>query len=412
MTRGAAVAGLTALVTLVACNDLGESPTTYTSAGDGLFTGDIDGDGDFDLLTGGGDGYGVLINDGTGHFATSFVLGHSDFSHMVLTDVNSDRKYDMVNLIYNPGDPGNGVPADWRLTTFLSNGDGTFGTPTIVGTTPAVAGNYGAISVLAADIDGDSDTDIELYKASETQKGQEVVFRSSGANSFSAPVITTTTNSTLRTYGMLGYTGQAVADMNGDGKRDVIVSGGGAWPGDEFDRGQIAVLTGNGVGGFSTTAALYPTIADTSSRAIGPVVADFNNDNRLDVASADIRFVSGPETFTFWFGQANGTLASAVSRAGRGEMETRIASGDVSGDGYPDIVTNAHLHSDETKGAGWLIKVNAAGQIAGTSQVGSSGGYDGQHGGIVCRDLDGDGKVDVALNDGKSTVTVFLNRLF
>lgn len=407
--RWALLGSLGALVVMVGCNDLGEDPTLYTLAGDGLFTGDLDGDGDLDMLTGGGDGYGVMINDGTGHFATSVVDGHSDFSHMVLADVNNDTRADMVNLIYNPGDPGNGVPADWRLTTFLSNGDGTFGTAKVVGTTAAVPGNYGAIAILAADIDGDNDADIELYKSGESQQGQAVVFRSSGANSFSAPVVSNS-DSTVRTYGMLGYTGLAVADMTGDGKRDLVVSGGGTWPGDEYDRGQIAVLTGNGVGGFTATAK-YPTILDTSSRAIGPVVGDFNEDGRLDVAAADIRFVSGPETFTFWFGQTGGVLGGPQSRTGRGEMETRIASGDLTGDGHLDIVTNSHLHADETKGQGWLIKGDGAGGIAGSNQVGSVDGYDGQHGGIVLRDFDRDGKLDAAFNDGRSTVAVFLNRL-
>lgn len=400
--------GAVLVAALAGCNDLGEAPTAYALTGDGLFGGDIDGDGDVDLLTGGGDGYGVMLNNGSGTFTTSYVEGHSDFSHVVLAEVNGDSRQDIVSLVYNPGDPP-AVPADFHLITLISNGDGTFGDPTVVGSTPLVAGDYAHVAILAADIDGDGDSDIELYKSSEAQAGQAVVFRRTGNNTFAGPVVSAST-SPVRTYGMLGYTGLAVADMTGDGKRDLVVSGGGPWPGDEFDRGQVAVLTGNGVGGFTATAS-YPTIAESSSRAIGPVVGDFNEDGRLDVAVADIRFVSGPETYTFWFGQPGGTLGPAQSRAGKGEMETKIVSGDFNGDGNLDIVSNAHQWADESVGQGWLIKGDGAGGIAATSQLGAPAGYDGQHGGVIGRDFDGDGKLDVAMNDGRNTVTVFLNRL-
>jgi uncharacterized protein (DUF2141 family) len=66
----------------------------------------------------------------------------------------------------------------------------------------------------------------------------------------------------------------AVADLNGDGKLDLVVTG--------FDFGYISVLLGNGDGSFQV-----PLHYATGRLPLGVTVADFNGDGQLDVAVAD-----------------------------------------------------------------------------------------------------------------------------
>jgi hypothetical protein len=408
VTKGGLVVGAVALLSLSACNDLGEDATTYSVPGDGIFAGDVDGDGDVDLVTGGGDVSTVLMNDGTGTFTSTVVDGHVDFSHMMLMDVNGDTKQDMAMLTYNPGDPPT-VPADWHLETRLSNGDGTFDDATVVGSTALAEGEHPAIAVISADMNADGHADVVAYRSSEGHPGAAVVFPWTGPNSF-GPAVVSPSSSAVLTEGHLNHASTAAADVTGDGKRDLVIAGWGAWPGDPYSRGQIAVMAGNGAGGFTSTAA-YAAIEGNSSRAIGPGIGDFNQDGRLDVVAADTRVVSGPETLTFWFGTPGGTLGSPVSRDGRGEQDTDLVVADFDQDAHLDIVTIARLFSDDLQGAGWLLKGDGTGNIASTSELGAKVPHDFEHGGIIPRDFDGDGVVDLAIGDGAGTVTVYRNRL-
>src|SRR5688572_2897014 len=85
------VAGLAAvaLLSLAAC-DLGEAPVAYAVPGARLSAADVDGDGDVDLISGGGDTFATLLNDGAGSFTTVPNDEHADFTKMVVLDVDLD----------------------------------------------------------------------------------------------------------------------------------------------------------------------------------------------------------------------------------------------------------------------------------------------------------------------------------
>jgi hypothetical protein len=116
----------------------------------------------------------------------------------------------------------------------------------------------------------------------------------------------------------------AVADVNGDGKPDILVANTGGVP--ICSGGGVGVLLGNGDGTFKT--------AVTYCSGGGPVslaVADVNGDDKPDLVVAS-------SLVSVLLGNGDGTFQTAVSYESGGYPPDSVAVADVNGDGKPDLV--------------------------------------------------------------------------
>jgi hypothetical protein len=154
-----------------------------------------------------------------------------------------------------------------------------------------------------------------------------------------------------RDYPGLGYNQVAVADTNGDRIPDAIELGGG---------GAVQVLFGNGNGTFRQ--------GPTTSLALGFATADLNGDGKVDLVLAG-SLQNGPYGIGVSLGNGDGTFQPAVFyQAGTDTNILFLALGDFNGDGITDAATvgssGIWLFTGKGGGAfnpGVLIPFNGAG---------------------------------------------------
>ncbi|HMQ22486.1 MAG TPA: VCBS repeat-containing protein, partial [Planctomycetota bacterium] len=149
-----------------------------------LAYGDVDGDGDLDLVLGNGDGYGfgrqnrLYLNDGTGIFSdvtTARLPRVSDrTTALALGDLDGDGDLDLV--------VGNGaLTISEQNRLFLNDGTGSF---TDVTATRMPANIDSTRSVALGDVDGDGDLDLVVGNY-----GQNRLYRNNGAGAFTEATV-------------------------------------------------------------------------------------------------------------------------------------------------------------------------------------------------------------------------------
>jgi hypothetical protein len=179
-----------------------------------------------------------------------------------------------------------------------------------------------------------------------------------------------------------------VADMNGDGKADLVVANAGdGSPGSM----NIAVLLGNGSGGFTLSGNPAPLAASPTSLDMG----DFDQDGFPDAAVA---------TSDGYFLVIAGDGAGLSMRGGRflsGSARASLAAGDLNGDGKLDLVV-ADLAGDRVSvwlgdGAGGFSPAPGSPFAAGRSPQS-----------VAIGDMNGDGVLDlVVANSDSNDLSIF-----
>ena len=243
-----------------------------------MATGDFNGDGKLDLVT----GQSVLLGNGDGTFQPAISLPAeyvpSGTDLFVAADFNGDGKLDLVAEEGGKGD----------LLVMLGNGDGTF-----TALTPISVTTNTISSLYAADFNGDGVLDLVVdYNSLQFGSGTFAVYLGNGDGTFQTPVLTNASVSSGLDVGLFAI---ATADFNGDGKQDVASADSIFIP---TEAGTLvgAVSLGEGNGTFNFNANGF-TLAETPDYQTA-YTGDFNADGKLDVAmGTNIALGNGDGTF-------------------------------------------------------------------------------------------------------------------
>ncbi len=357
---------------------------------------DIDGDGDLDLFAMGGSPNAgssrMYKNDGTGHFTL-----HDDQTFIkcreggaAFGDVNGDGFPDLI-----VSGSANGV----NTKLYLNDGVGNF----------SVSPNSNFIGTMngdvnMADFDNDGDQDILITGMYTSNGFAMALYTNDGTGIF-----TRNLQSGLESYGMY-LASVVVADVNGDGKPDIVTSG---KVGINATATNIRIFLNQGGGVF----AHHPQPAITA--LLGKVaLADVDNDGDQDLLIAG-NMPSSSGNPALWFrmqlyyndGNANFTMAEGMPFVGIGD-NLAIAFADVNNDGYPDILSMGRKYSETTTGnniqeANLYLNDGAGGYVRIPDMPFTSHST----GNIVFADVDNDGDKDVLIT-GIGTGTTAVAKLY
>ncbi len=354
--------------------------------------GDLDGDGDLDLLLcdtgqyGEGTTVGVQLNDGTGNFGarTAFGVGGAGPSDAQLADFDHDGDLDVAVALY--GLFGAGTSA----SLLRNDGSGQFGAPT------SIAIQAGVHELVAADLNADGWTDLAVaLDAYGSQQTRIAVSQNDRAGHLLPPVI----YDASPTINWAGNTDSCIAagDMDDDGDVDLVFSSLRTWDGNQ---GGFQMFSNDGSGAFGPKQYVDFGVPFTAG-AIAIEIADLDQNGWLDIAAEYFSDV-GWGGFTVLLRSASGGYpAATLHPAGTGV--TDLALVDVDADGTRDLLATNYYSYELT------VHLNPGNGVFPRPPV-----YETEplHYNLDTGDIDGDGDLDVATAGGYGTagsVSILLN---
>lgn len=327
----------------------------------GASAADFNGDGKLDLAVAGdinsGGEISVQLGNGDGTFQKPIVspldmFPISNSQIMFSADFNGDGKSDVILMdSYNVG-----------FDVALGNGNGTFQFPvnTMLG--------YTVVDIAVGDLNGDGKADLAVSSNGSAGNPAVNIFLSNGDGTFRSGV----------QFAVPFYSGVALADVNLDGKTDLLVASSDA---------PLEVFLGNGDGTFQGEIA-GPVAGYTS----GLAAADFDGDGKIDLAAGTSTGIA------FLGGNGDGSFRTPVYSNGTIQFVGPLLVGDFSGDGKPDLL-----------GYGPIVMVNLGNGVFGQPIIYGATGFDA---GLAIGDFNADGVTDFGLanqsfDTGISTVLVY-----
>ncbi len=334
---------------------------------------DVNGDGAPDRVSSNGE-VRVALNHGDGTFAPDSIVLQGGNGPVATGDLDGDGRIDIVvSRLF---------PIEFVILRGL--GDGTFEVAR------HIPSGLRPTELAVGDINGDGRQDVTALSGGPQflQPGNLAVFLNQGNMTLAAR------HDEIAGSGPLAV---AVADFNGDGARDLVVSNSGL--GNESNDGSVSILIGRGDGSFDQLPG--PKVGRNPLSAI---VADLNGDGKEDLVTAN--FFSSD--LSILLGRGDGTFLP----------ETHVAAGD-----GPSIAAVADLNGD---GRQDLAVVNGYGGLGSTDVSVLLGRGDGSFGPltrlqfadpndgsafIAAEDLNHDGKKDLVIaNSSTGSISVLIGR--
>ncbi|HXB44317.1 MAG TPA: VCBS repeat-containing protein [Puia sp.] len=317
----------------------------------------------------------ILLGDGKGNFTKatgSPFFANRNPNDIAIADFNKDRNLDL----------GIANTETSMLTVLLGNGKGQFQqaaqSPFIVHSKPHTHG------IAIADFNGDGNLD--LATDSWGVNSVLIIF-GDGKMNFN--------NETFYKVGDRPYQRLRTGDFNKDGKPDIVTT--------NLEGNNATVLLGEGNGKFHEAEG---SPFACGNAPFGVAIGDVNGDGNLDLAIANSPTITaesnGKDGLWILLGDGTGKFSSlAGSPFKTGKSPSRVAIGDLNGDGINDIaVTN---YNDKSISIFYMGNTT----VVETKTIAVGNRPDG----ISIHDMNGDGKNDILVgNYDDGTIMVLLNK--
>ena len=343
---------------------------------DTIKLGDMDGDGDLDIVLSHGDGFiiddaiSVQKNDGTGNFtnATEYTISATPIG-LDVGDIDGDDDLDVVTANSND-----------TAIVLLNNGTGGLGNATVYETGDMNAGWNSNGLLRLSDLDMDGNLDIVTVNNDDDTIS---VLLGNGNGTFQ--------EATDYSAGR-GPDSVFIGDVDDDGDPDLVLSG----------KSTVSLLWNNGIGEFASMMEYRVTLAETDYNSpLSITLGDVDGDDAPDIITAYSSAGSGDadNTVLVLHNNGNGWFGSARDHS-VGDTPLDVETGDVDGDEDLDIVT-ANRDNDTVS----ILENNGAGGFGPEKNF----TVDSNPYMVRMGYLDDDDNLDiVTANDGGDSLTVLL----
>jgi len=319
-------------------------------------------------------------------------------------DVNGDGYSEVV---VGARSFSNGEANEGRAFVFLGSAGGLSTTAVWTAESNQAGARFGSAVALAGDVNGDGYGDVlvgaPFYDGTQSDEGRAFLFLGSPSGLGSSPAWTFDGG---QAGALLGSSVGSAGDFNRDGKSDVIVGAPG------FSNGEAGEGEALAFAGSSSGLALSPSWTAEANQAganfgVGVASAgDVNGDGYSDVLVGANLYSNGQanegRAFVYLGGPSglSGSAAwTAESDQAGASFGRSVASGDVDGDGYSDVIVGApgFTNGEAGEGRAFVFLGSASGPAIAASWIAESNQAGAAFGSSVASagDVNGDGYADV-----------------